>query len=68
MSYYNRGTDVLIDMTLTPELKQAVKNAGNEPVRVEDPETHMTYLIIREDVYLRTSSTRSMHRAYRLSD
>ncbi len=40
-------------MTVTPELKQAVEKAGNEPVRVEDPETHTTYLIIREDVYRR---------------
>lgn len=24
-------------MTLTPELKEAVEKAGNEPVRVEDP-------------------------------
>jgi len=27
-------------MTLTPELKEAVEKAGDEPVRVEDPETH----------------------------
>ena len=37
-------------MTLTPELKQAVENAGDEPVRVEDPETHMAYLFVREEV------------------
>ena len=40
-------------MTLTPELKQAVEKAGDEPVRVEDPETHTAYLIVREDVYRR---------------
>jgi hypothetical protein len=40
-------------MTLTPELKQAVEKAGEEPVRVEDPETHTAYLIVREDVYRR---------------
>ena len=38
-------------MTLTPELKQAVEKAGDEPVRVEDLETRTTYLIVREDVY-----------------
>jgi hypothetical protein len=46
-SQYNRWTEVV--MTLTPELKQAVENAGDAPVRVEDPETHTTYLIVRED-------------------
>ncbi|MGC8643552.1 MAG: hypothetical protein ACP5XB_27155 [Isosphaeraceae bacterium] len=40
-------------MTLTPELKQAVEKAGDEPVRVEDPETRTSYLIVREDVYRR---------------
>jgi hypothetical protein len=38
-------------MTLTPELKQAVEKAGDEPVRVEDPETHTAYVVIREDLY-----------------
>ena len=38
-----------VAMTLTPELKQAVEKAGDEPVRVEDPETHTAYLIVRED-------------------
>ncbi len=41
-------------MILTPELKLAVEKAGDEPVRVEDPETHTVYLIVREDVYRRT--------------
>lgn len=38
-------------MTLSPELKQAVEEAGDEPVRVEDPETHTAYVVIREDLY-----------------
>ncbi len=38
-------------MTLSPELKQAVEKAGDEPVRVEDPETHTAYIVIREDLY-----------------
>jgi hypothetical protein len=45
-----------VPMTLTPELKQAVEKAGDEPVRVEDPETHTAYLIVREDVYRRMSA------------
>jgi hypothetical protein len=42
-----------VPMTLTPELKRAVEKAGDEPVRVEDPETQTAYLIVREDVYRR---------------
>jgi hypothetical protein len=38
-------------MTLTPELKQAVEKAGDEPVRVHDPETHIAYVLIKEDLY-----------------
>jgi len=38
-------------MTITPELKAAVERAGDEPVRIEDPETKTAYLIIREEVY-----------------
>jgi hypothetical protein len=45
-----------VAMTLTPELKQAVEKAGEEPVRIEDPETHTAYLIVREDVYRRMCS------------
>jgi hypothetical protein len=48
-SRYNR--DVEVAMTLSPELKRAVEEAGDEPVRVEDPETHTAYVIIREDLY-----------------
>ncbi len=40
-------------MTPTPELKQAVEKAGDEPVRVEDPVKHTAYLIVREDVFRR---------------
>lgn len=40
-------------MILTPELKQAVAKAGDEPVQVEDPETQTAYLIVREDVHRR---------------
>ncbi len=38
-------------MTITPEQKQAVDRAGEQPVRIEDPETRTGYLIVREDVY-----------------
>ena len=38
-------------MTMTPELKAAVERSGDEPIRLEDPETKTAYLVIREDVY-----------------
>lgn len=38
-------------MTATPELKQAIERAGDEPVRVEDPDTHTAYVVIKEDLY-----------------
>ena len=38
-------------MTVTPELKQAIEQAGDEPVRVEDPDTHTAYVVIKEDLY-----------------
>ena len=40
-------------MTITPELKQALDNAGEEPVRIEDPETRLTYVVINEEAYRR---------------
>jgi hypothetical protein len=40
-------------MTITAEQKHAIEEAGQEPVRVEDPETKTPYLIVREDVYRR---------------
>jgi hypothetical protein len=35
--------------TLTAEQRQAIAQAEGEPVRVEDPETKTTYLLVRED-------------------
>jgi hypothetical protein len=37
--------------TITPEQRREIEKAGENPVRVEDPETHMAYVILREDVY-----------------
>ncbi len=38
-------------MTITPDLKREVDRAGDEPVRVEDPESSTAYILIREEVY-----------------
>jgi hypothetical protein len=37
--------------TITPELRQEIQQAGDEPLKIEDPETHQVYVVIREDVY-----------------
>ncbi len=47
-------------MTITTEMKQALETAGHEPVRLEDPDTKIPYLIIREDVYLKMSQSLAM--------
>jgi hypothetical protein len=37
--------------TLTPELKQAIEQAGDEVVRLEDPQTRQTYVLLKAEVY-----------------
>jgi hypothetical protein len=37
--------------TLTPELRQAIEQAGDVPARVVDPETNTTYVLLRAEVY-----------------
>ena len=39
--------------TLTPELKQAVVQAGDSPVRLMDPETHKAFVLVSAEVYER---------------
>ena len=39
--------------TMTPELKRAVEQAGDSPVRLTDPETHRTYVLVSAEVYER---------------
>ncbi len=40
-------------MTMTPEQKKAVDQAGDSPVLVEEPETREAYLIVKEETYRR---------------
>ena len=47
-------------MTITPEMMKAVARAGEEPVRVENPETRTAYLLVREDVYRRLHELAAM--------
>ena len=37
--------------TLTPEQRQDIRKAGEEPVRLADPATQTEYVIIKADVY-----------------
>jgi hypothetical protein len=39
--------------TLTPELKQAVEQAGDSPVRLMVPETHRAYVLVSAEVFER---------------
>jgi len=39
--------------TLTPELKQAIEQAGDDLVRLEDPQTRQTYVLLKADDYER---------------
>jgi len=37
--------------TITPEIRQAIEQAGGEPPRLEDPETHVVYVLLDEETY-----------------
>ncbi len=39
--------------TITPELRQAVELAGDEPVMITDPQTNTAYVLLKADVYKR---------------
>jgi hypothetical protein len=38
-------------VTLTVEQREEIRKAGDEPIRIEDPETHATYVLLRAEVY-----------------
>jgi hypothetical protein len=37
--------------TLTPVQRQEIRNAGEEPVRLADPETQTEYVILKAELY-----------------
>ncbi len=39
--------------TLTPELRQAIEQAGDSPVRLTDPKTHIAYVLVSAEVFER---------------
>jgi hypothetical protein len=40
-------------MIITPELKQAMQRAGEEPLLLEDPESNTAYVIVKREVFER---------------
>ena len=50
-------------LTLTPELKAALADAGGAPLRLEDPETKQAYLLVEEDAYRERHQTRPAQQA-----
>ncbi len=49
--------------TLTPEQRQEIRRAGEEPVRLADPETQTEYVTLKADVYDRISALPDARRA-----
>ena len=43
----------MMTVALTPELRQALDQAGGQPVRIEDPENHRAYVLLEEEAYHR---------------
>jgi hypothetical protein len=43
-------------MTITTELRQAIKQAGDTPVRIEDPDTQTAYVLVKAEVFDRLRS------------
>jgi hypothetical protein len=41
---------------ITPEIRCAVEQAGEQPVQLNDPGTNLVYFIVRADVYERMRS------------
>jgi hypothetical protein len=48
-------------VAFTPEQRQIIEKSGDEPVRIEDPETHSTYVIIKAEVYERLRPSAQNH-------
>jgi hypothetical protein len=36
---------------ITDEIRQAIDRAGDQPVRLEDPQTRQTYVLLTADLY-----------------
>jgi hypothetical protein len=38
-------------MTIAPEIRQAIERSGGEPVRLEDPQNHETYVLLKASAF-----------------
>lgn len=38
-------------VTLTVEQREEIRRAGDQPIRIDDPETQATYVLVRAEVY-----------------
>jgi hypothetical protein len=38
-------------MTITPELRQAIEQSGGEPLRLEDPQSSETYILLKASAF-----------------
>ena len=47
-------------VTITPEQRKLVEQAGNSPVRIADAETEQEYVLLRADVYDRLCHQREV--------
>jgi hypothetical protein len=39
--------------TLTPELRRAVEQAGDQPVEITDPQTNTSYVLVKAKIFTR---------------
>ena len=56
---------------ITPEIRQAIKQAGEEPIELTDPETNAVYFLVSAEVFARISAVRGendIRDAYTLMD
>ena len=47
-------------MTITTELRQAIEQAGNEPIRIEDPDTHRRTIVMSTISHVAASPSSSV--------
>jgi PHD/YefM family antitoxin component YafN of YafNO toxin-antitoxin module len=43
--------------TITPELREAIEQAGDSPVELTDPETRTSYVLLKAEVYRHMQET-----------
>jgi len=49
--------------TITAEIRRASQQAGDQPARLEDPETHKVYILLNEETYERLCKLEEIDRS-----